>query len=233
MLLSLSGLDGAGKSSHARALLEAFEAGHVHSRILWTRIGDTPMLRLLRSARKRYDQSKGTTVSRTFSRSGWRLALWALVASADYAAWLQSVRWRLWRGDVVIVDRYLCDFEVELGIRLQNAPHLAAALMGALRLLAPTPQRAYLLQLDPSLSRNRKPDCDFRDLDPLDMQRRYDALVDRYSLRTFDASRSFEDLATELVHDAMTTYMANFRQFLRALFFSNPRQLNPGEWHRT
>jgi thymidylate kinase len=230
MLIALSGVDGGGKSSHARALRDAFEAGHVRSRIVWTRIGDTPLLRLLRSARKRYEQSKGTTTRRTFSRTGWRLVLWAIVASADYAAWLQYVRWRLWRADVVIADRYLCDFEVELGIRLHNEPHLAALLLRVLRSLAPRPQRAYLLQIDPALSRSRKTESDFRDLDPAEMQRRYDALIHRYGLRACDASRPLHDLAAELVHDALTTYMANDQRRVRAWFFSNARQPKPGGW---
>ena len=207
MLIALSGVDGGGKSTQARALRDAFAAGHVRARIVWMRIGDTPLLRLLRSARKRYEQSKGTTTRRTFSRAGWHLVLWAIVASADYAAWLQYVRWRLWRGDVVIADRYLCDFEVELGIRLRNEPHLAALLLRVLRSLAPQPKRAYLLQIEPALSRSRKTESDFRDLDPAEMQRRYDALIHRYGLRACDASRTLDDLAAELVHDALTTYV--------------------------
>jgi thymidylate kinase len=230
MLIALSGVDGGGKSTQACALRAAFEAGHVRSRIVWMRIGDTPLLRLLHSARKRYEQSKCTLTQRTFSRTGWRLVLWAIVASMDYAAWLQYVRWRLWRGDVVIADRYLCDFEVELGIRLRNEPHLAALLLRVLHSLAPLPKRAYLLQIDPALSRNRATESDFSDLDPAAMQRRYQALIHRYGLRACDASRPLDELVTELVHDALTTYMAAFRQRARALFFSNPCQLNPGSW---
>jgi thymidylate kinase len=230
MLIVLSGVDGSGKSTQACALRDALAVGHVRSRIVWTRIGDTPLLHRLHAARKRYEQNTGTTTPRTFSRTGWRLVLWAIVASADYAAWLQYVRWRLWRGDVVIADRYLCDFEVELGIRLWNKPRLAALLLRILRSLAPKPKRGYLLQIDPALSRKRKTESDFRDLDPADMQRRYDALIQRYGLRACDASRPLDDLATELVQDALTAYMADFQQLVRALFFSNPRQLNPGGW---
>jgi thymidylate kinase len=226
MLIALSGVDGSGKSTQARALRAAFEAGHVRSRIVWTRIGDTPLLHLLHAARKCYEQSKAPIARRAFSRTGWHLVLWAIVASADYAAWLQCVRWRLWCGDVVIADRYLCDFEVELGIRLRNEPHLAASLLRVLRSLAPAPKRAYLLQIGPTLARNRATESDFSDLDPADMQRRYDALTHRYGLQAWDASRPPDDLATALVHDALTTYMADFRQGPRALFFSNPRPLN-------
>jgi thymidylate kinase len=207
MLIALSGVDGGGKSTQARALHDAFAAGHVRSRIVWMRIGDTPLLRLLHAARARYAQSQGTITRRTFRRTGWRLVLWAIVASADYAAWLQYVRWRLWCGDVVIADRYLCDFEVELGMRLRNEPHLAALLLRVLRSLAPTPKRAYLLQIDPALSRNRTTESDGGDLDPAAMQRRYDALIHRYGLRACDASRPLDDVATELVQDALTTYV--------------------------
>jgi thymidylate kinase len=138
----------------------------------------------------------------------------------------------LWRGDVVIADRYLCDFEVELGIRLRNEPHVAALLVRVLRSLAPTPKRAYLLQIDPALSRNRTAESDFSDLDPAEMQRRYEALIHLYSLRVCDASRPLDELAPELVHDALTTYtyMAAFRQRVRALLFSNPCHLSPGSW---
>src|SRR5947209_5058087 len=174
MLIALSGVDGSGKSTQACALRDALAAEHVRSRIVWTRIGDTPLLRLLHAARTRYEQSKGTTTQRTFSRTGWRLVLWAIVAGADYAAWLQYVRWRLWRGDVVIADRYLCDFEVELSIRLHKEQRLAALLLWALPALAPKPRRAYLLRLDPALSRERKPASDCRNLDPAASQARYD-----------------------------------------------------------
>jgi thymidylate kinase len=207
MLIALSGVDGSGKSTQACALRDAFEAEHVRSRIVWTRIGDTPLLRLLHAARKRCAQSKGTIIQRPFSRTGWRLVLWAIVASADYAAWLQYVRWQLWRGDVVIADRYLCDFEVELGMRLRNEPHLAALLLRVLRSLAPPPQRAYLLQIDPALSRKRTTESDVGDLDPAAMQRRYDALIHRYGLRVCDASRPLDDLAADLVHHALTPYV--------------------------
>jgi thymidylate kinase len=207
MLIVLSGVDGSGKSTQACALRDALAVGHVRSRIVWTRIGDTPLLHRLHAARKRYEQNTGTTTPRTFSRTGWRLVLWAIVASADYAAWLQYVRWRLWRGDVVIADRYLCDFEVELGLRLRTELHLAALLLRVLRSLAPTPTRAYLLQIDPAVSRNRATEADVGDLDPAAMQHRYDALIHRYGLQVCDASRPLEDLAVELVHDVLTTYV--------------------------
>ena len=74
---------------------------------------------------------------------------------------------------------------------------------------------------------DRKPASDCRNLDPADLQARYDALVGRYGLRVYDASLPFEDLASALVHDALSTYMATFGPLLRSLFFDNPWQLNP------
>ena len=233
MLVTLSGVDGGGKSSHAQALHDVFTVSHVQSRIAWTRIGDTPMLRMLRRARKHYQQVQGTANQRVFSRTGWRLTAWSVLATADYAAWLQTVRWGLLRGDVVFADRYLCDFEVELSIRLREHPRLASTLMAALGVIAPKAKCAYLLRVDPRVSKDRKPDSDFRDLDPEDMQRRYDALVERYELRVFDASRSFDELVTAIGHDALSAYMADFGPLLRNLFFANPWQLNRPEKERS
>ena len=59
------------------------------------------------------------------------------------------------------------------------------------------------------------------------MQSRYDALVGRYGLRVYDASLPFEELASALVHDALSAYMATFGPLLRSLFLDNPWQLNP------
>jgi hypothetical protein len=129
MLITLSGVDGAGKSSQAEALQQAFAVSHVRSRIVWTRVGATPLLRVLHRVRKRLARTDSGRLAvsgqRSFSRGHWKLRLWAVVASVDYAVWLLYVRWRLLRGDVVIADRYLHDFEIEFGIRLQKQPRLA------------------------------------------------------------------------------------------------------------
>jgi hypothetical protein len=139
---------------------------------------------------------------------------------------LLTVRWRLLRGDVVISDRYLCDFEVELSVRLQNQPYLASVLLTPLRWLAARPQRAYLLRAKPEVAGQRAAP-DRGDLDLADMLNRYDALVGRHGLRVYDGILQFDELATALVHDALSSYMASFQQLVRALFFSNPWQLNP------
>jgi hypothetical protein len=102
----------------------------------------------------------------------------------------------------VIADRYLCDFDVELSIRFQKEQRLAMLLRRALEALAPKSRRTYLMCLDPALPRHRKPASDCRNLDPADLQARYDALVGRYGLRVYDASVPLEELASALVHDA-------------------------------
>ena len=102
----------------------------------------------------------------------------------------------------MIADRYLCDFDVELSIRFQKEQRLAMLLRRALEALAPKSRRTYLMCLDPALPRHRKPASDCRNLDPADLQARYDALVGRYGLRVYDASVPLEELASALVHDA-------------------------------
>jgi hypothetical protein len=190
------------------------------------RIGDTLAMRILRLVRRRYEQHKGPAVKRTFNRTGWRLVLWVILASAEYAAWLQYIRCRLWRHEVVIADRYLYDFEAELRLRLQRRMRLARALLSFLRWLAPKPNRAYLLRIDPELSKIRKPEPDYRGLDPADLQLRYDVLVPRYGLRVFDGCQPLEEVASAIVHDAVSSYMESPRPPTRDVFFVRPRRSN-------
>jgi thymidylate kinase len=241
MLFALSGMDGSGKSTLAQALHSAFETSGVRARVAWKRIGDTPLLHVLRMARwqvdryrwKRAQRKQGGMESaeppkRSFNRRGIWLIIWAIVATIDYAVWLQHVRWQMIRGRVVIADRYLCDFDVELNFRLREHPRLARALLWLLQGITPQPERSYLLRIPPEVSIDRKSEPDFRNFSLEYAAQAYDRLINRYCLHPIDTTKPLEEVASALVHDSLTTYMENFGTFLRTFIFANPWQLNPG-----
>jgi thymidylate kinase len=234
MLIALSGPDGSGKTAHARALAQAFSTAAIRNRIVWTRVGATPLIQALRprlvNGTERRAAQAPQPIDHVFNRHGWRLAVWAMVTSADYAAWLLYVRWQLLRGDVVIADRFLCDFEVELGIRLAGWPGLLDMLRGVVRKVAPVPRTAYLLRIAPEVASRRRLTLggdDKDDIAPAEQCKHYDALCGRDDLRVIDAALPQDDVSSTIVNDALSIYMEHFSPIGNTFLFSNSWQLNP------
>jgi len=244
MLLALSGVDGSGKSAQADALIDAFTTCAIRSQRVWTRVGSTPLLYALHRLRHRLHRGGKQTIvdgsgmqPRTggygpYRRSGYSLVWWLVAVMFDYGARLQYVRWRLLRGNVVVADRYLCDAEVELTVRLPTSPGLAAALMRMLRWVAPCPDREYLIRVDPTLFDHRDPPL------PDEPNRHavcaaYERIASCCAMHVIDGNRDLEVIASEVVHDALTLYMRGFRPLGNVPFFKNDWQLNPKErWTR-
>ena len=130
-LITLSGMDGSGKTAQALALADVFSIAELRAEVRWARFGATPIVYSLSKLIRRRSEKTGAGDTdagegKPFSRRGLPLKLWAGLSAADYAIWLLQVRWRLLRGEIVIADRYLCDVGVELSMRLQDHPELKA-----------------------------------------------------------------------------------------------------------
>ena len=171
MLVTLSGIDGSGKSAHARALVRALETCEVSVRTVWSRGGSSRLTDLAIALAKplvgKGDKapSNGTTraasverkrtwLQRPLLRAGW---LWLVTLDLVLRYWAQ-VAWPLLRGRVVISDRYTYDALVELAVLSGSERVLRSAAARVLRALTPRPRRAYLLDASPQRALARKPD---------------------------------------------------------------------------
>lgn len=164
MLVSFSGIDGAGKSTQIENLHNRLRAAGLRVRRLafWD---DVAVLRRFRefsrSALLKGDAGVGAPnkpVNRrdknvqTWYMNGFRFFLYSLDA-----AWLNVVARKLVRApdaDVVIFDRYLYD-------ELANLPLRSRFTRSYVRLMlkfVPQPDIAYLLDADPVQARERKPE---------------------------------------------------------------------------
>jgi thymidylate kinase len=221
MLVSLSGIDGSGKSSHSQALFDAFSAAGVETTGMTARIGRLTPLRLLierlqkwrRRQRGAGEGAPARPSGRETSDQHWKgfpLSVWAILTAADYALWLQYVRWKLWRGEVVVADRYVCDFAVEFSILVKSQSGLARALLAPVRWVAPRPARSYYLRISPELSIERKPE-DKHGYHHDEVVAGYDALYGRYGLILMDNTRPFDEVSREMVRDVLDTYRSRSR----------------------
>jgi thymidylate kinase len=225
VVIALSGLDGAGKSSQATALRETFaRLGH-DVEITWTRatwddwvwklgfavkkILRMPLHLLTRLGRARAVPNAGDTsaegeraadpIKRLRERSRLATGAWVMV-HALANAWSQRrlTRPHLRRGRIVICDRYTLDSIVALRLRYgaQRRFRLQRTLIAA---LSPRPARAYFLDVEPETAFARKGDGSVEWLAahrPLYLEE-HEAL----GVRRLDGERPREELCAEIARD--------------------------------
>lgn len=163
-VVTLSGIDGSGKSTQAELLRDTLATTGFETVIEWNRLSHDrwldaiarPVKRLLGrggSGPSRPQESGGSAA--TVPRGG--RTLWVVVvALANAVAHNRSIRRHLLAGRVVICDRYVLDSVVQL--RSDYPAGLGNRLGTALvRWLSPRPVASFLLDLPPEVATARKP----------------------------------------------------------------------------
>jgi len=215
VVVAFSGLDGAGKSSQAERLASRLEAAGHSTAVHWMALGHNPLQRRLRSVvravaggRHRGAAASGAAAAGTDGRPQRHPLLahaWVTLLAAIYGLHFRSVA-RRHRADVLIFDRYALDAIAQS--RYFYAPQAEFRLARlVLRLLAPRPDRSYLLAVAPEVALARK-------------QEQYDAgqlkllaelLSDeasRMRVRVLDGQRDAGELNDALVADAVSALSA-------------------------
>jgi thymidylate kinase len=235
-LIAISGLDGAGKTAHIRALSAALETSEVINRVVWSRCGCSPLYRTLsRAAQLVLPGARGTLCNselgarRASPLQGFTRTAWAWANALDLALLYQwKVRLPLLTGKVVVCDRYTADAAVEIAGRLGASDTMSVPAVRVLMALAPAPDSAYLLDLPAEVAA-------FRTADPEDVwamlgQRKlYRHVADAAKIDLLDVSGDFADANDRLVRRALQEYEDNFATLTNGLLLSNPSQLNTGE----
>ncbi|MBC7237543.1 MAG: nucleotidyltransferase family protein [Chloroflexi bacterium] len=222
MLVTLSGIDGSGKTTQAELLRRAFRVCDIRTRYVWSRAGSSRftdgVIRLVRRLTlggalpkgEGLDLDSDTRAAKVARKRFWlRHPLWragwvALVGLDLLPRYWVCVGWPLLRRQVVIGDRYVYDAMVELAA-LADAPGFleSRAARWFLR-LCPRPGAAYLLHLDPERAATRDPQEVVAFLKQQVCLYRQGAA--KWGLRVIDADRDLADVADELVRDGLRAY---------------------------
>jgi thymidylate kinase len=243
-LITLSGVDGAGKTTQARALLGALDRCAIRTRYVWSRPGSSTFSsRLTRLTRVLIPGSRrsSTEAARqdpadlgTRAQSGPRFdpnkwphrAVWLSLVLLDCAiAFGLGVRARLLTGHVVICDRYLPDAFADLAMRFRDGTAAGHPLLRLIAWVCPKPDFAVLLSVDPELARGRqeiepgRPTTDSRQA----QVRLLEAFARGSGASFVDASRDVELVSDQLVFCSLSRYFSRYRTLLNMIFFANPR----------
>ena len=210
LLVTLSGMDGAGKSTAAETLLARLASAGVPAEMSWARLGSesrlldglaTPVKRLLRRQGTTADPvaaggpEVGKVQDEREAAGRRRLVSWvwiAIVAWANARSYRDSAAGRR-RGVSVVCDRWATDALVDLELRYGRHA-LAEAI---LRRLPPRPDLAILLEIDAASAHARKPgDQAVHVLEG--MERRYSRVAEEERLVRVDATAPRAEVAERL-----------------------------------
>jgi thymidylate kinase len=221
-IIAFSGLDGVGKSTQAQALGAALAAIGYEAEVIWAPVGQNATLRRFASSvkhaashlpigplsRVRGEAVESHLLSRTepeapaFGPSRkFASGVWSTVTTLANALVLRrAAHGTRIRGRVAIYDRYVLDTVVDLRFRY----HPGAVLRfqeALLRALAPSPQRAYLLDVAPEVAHRREPDWSLTQTRlRAELYRRERAAR---GVRPLDANRTVDDLHAEILQDVL------------------------------
>lgn len=220
-VIALSGLDGVGKSTQARALAASLTKLGYEAVVVWSPVGHNASLLRFAAAVKRAlallpvgplahgdraaverhllshkDDPPGAARPPTLAA-----LVWATLITFENAL---SYR-RLARGTrvgrrVVIYDRYVLDTIVDL--RFSYAPDGRLPLQEALlRLLSPAPRCAFLLDASPDVAHGRKPDWSLAQTRV--RARLYRTEYTQLGLRRIDAERPADELGLQIIREVL------------------------------
>ena len=151
LLITFSGLDGAGKSTLARKFIDELRRRSHDPIYIWSRGGYTPGMDRLKSWLRRAAPQSLPAPGQSRRRTAllgrtWLRRLWLRLAIMDLS-WLYAcrLRWARMRGRWVVCDRYLWDTAIDFTLHFPEDDVLKWRMWGWLVRLAPRPDIPFLV----------------------------------------------------------------------------------------
>jgi len=161
LLISLSGIDGSGKSTQIKLLQEYYSKHHHKFIYLWTRGGYTPYFNLLKSlirklSGKKLPNSGISSKREEYFSIQWVQKAWLRFAILDLL-WIYTFRIRIWmaQNKFVICDRYIWDTMIDFKIMFPTQDFEKWFLWKMLVLFSPKPKLEFLLTIPLKFSDER------------------------------------------------------------------------------
>lgn len=221
-VISLSGLDGSGKSTQAELLVDTLTKLGYPTVMVWTSLVAHPSLakaaapvRALLGQRKHPEGvaelwppagEDDDPATRLRERSALLGLAWVTFVATVNGWWqMRAIRPHLLRGRIVVCDRYTLDSVVHLRYRYGQRRRYRLQL-ALIRLFSPRPLRSYLLDVPASVARARK-----QEYTPAQNELRarlYREEHLRLGVERLDGERPPEELAAQIALEAWSSLCA-------------------------
>jgi thymidylate kinase len=237
MLVTISGVDGCGKTTQAQALQSAFNICHLKSDYVWYRGGSASWLAfLLHRLRPRHKTLGVASPEDRIAdrqkrlRTPWRRAAWSWLTTFELLLrYTWSVSLPLGTGKVVISDRYVDDTLADWSAYFGDESVEQSIPARLLRWLTPRPNLAYWLDVPASVAQQRSSDdLPTHFLEALSATYRRQSQsspTGRNGLQRVDGTAAWEEISQRIAREVLGAYFANYHTVLNSLF-----RKNPGQW---
>jgi thymidylate kinase len=210
LLVALSGIDGAGKSSQARWLADSLTALGADVEVVWNDLLGNRALNLVAAAPKallrlagrrserlaRYDDAPPRTDDPTASAVR---GIWSTIVTLASAVEQRMLATRsVGRGRVIVFDRSPLDLAVRMQVLYRANVEMQRRLV---QLAAPRPDLAFLLDIPAEVSLARKSDI-WSPSQLVEQTTLYRALAPRFGVRRLDGQRPADEIAAEIAREA-------------------------------
>lgn len=209
LFLSFSGIDGSGKSTHAKAIKKRLEKNGIPCKIVWARwrpIVTYPFMGIVYVLKKyrRKDYYKNRMLRK----------IWAYLTIFDFIyLFLFKIKPHLTEGKVIICDRYIYDHIAQL---MYDKLYNERAVRIMLKLI-PNPSLSFIFDVPEQVASYRKRDTqemlkiwkfeDDAEKYLREMRKNYLKIADSMNIPIVDATKDFKELHEEIYRHVFKAYM--------------------------
>jgi len=225
-LISFSGVDGSGKTTHAQLLKNCFDICGIRSVYVWSRVGSSSVLKLfsnfvkyiLRLVKKdKFGQPIATSLDnkahiKLLKNPFFRFIYLSILLTEMACQYFLRIKLPLMFKKVVICDRYVFDTLAEIYCRFYDSQQDIESLpTKILRALTPCPDIAYFLDAPYDVAYNRKDENGMNHCQIKKQIVLYREMAELFKLDVKDTRMVFRDVTNQISYEVLNKYYEQFQ----------------------